>query len=563
MKHYIYLFLLSCSLLLTACNETLEVSDQTSQTVFPNTDIAFDRYGFQTVDLITLYDETSYELSLTNTESSELDLVLKIDTAGVERYNKLYDENYQILSTDYYALTSEITIAGSSTISIPITFFTEKLINASGGKAAISNFVLPLKIEVANDSIILNSTVCQAIIHTQASNPQISMEEPINGISVADTTGLTTVAFTGYYNTLDVDTEKLTATVNESAADSYNSENGTDYLLLPADQYTYTGITVDAATKKLTFNFEFNTTTLEKGTYLLPLDVTSDLYDVSPGTTIFNTITIENTAPAFLSIFELVSTQPIENDYSGTPVSIDFAEAASLFGVTEEELAGNVVFYGINSDETLITGYTANAPGFWFNKTGDVCSWGETDCVLFAEYVAGSNGTINIGQFPDATAAWDAYSASMALVYDGRMIRYNISLNVIPSFLGTFDLSVSEAVDENYISTPVAFDLAEAASLYGVSEDELKAGISFYTLNADGTLIKDYTANTGYWLNNQGNACSWGAEGCAIYAEYDFNSSFNVGQYPGGTSSGDVFNYTIIMVYNDNLIRYNLTVTIE
>ena len=81
--------------------------------------------------------------------------------------------------------------------------------------------------------------------------------------------------------------------------------------------------------------------------------------------------------------------------------------------------------------------------------------------------------------------------------------------------------------------------------------------------NSDGEVISGYTANNGFWMNNEGNVCGWGEEGCAIYIEYDANTSFNVGQFPGATTSGDVYDYTLIMVYDGKYIKYNVAVTIE
>ena len=128
----------------------------------------------------------------------------------------------------------------------------------------------------------------------------------------------------------------------------------TDYLVLPA---TLSAKTLDTESNDLTINFELNTKELEKTTYVLPINVSSDAYQVEPGTTIYYVVTINNTVPDFMGIFDYATIQPVTNDYSATQVKIDLSEAASLLGTTEDELSNNLVLYAVQPDGTFATSY--------------------------------------------------------------------------------------------------------------------------------------------------------------------------------------------------------------
>jgi hypothetical protein len=558
MKKIIYSFLFAvCLLVIASCNKSVEYTTDESS-IKANTDLSFELYGYQSVKLISLFDKHEYELNIVT--DKEQNVSIEVDENLLSDYNRLYNDDLKILPPDYYSFTSEQTLSSEST-DIPVTFNTGKMVSELS-ESDISTYVLPLIISPASDTIIVNESMCKTLLHVTIEEATVLLEEPAKKEFV-DTSSTEIVSFAGYYNFDRVDASKLNIEVDADAVDTYNSENGTQYLSLPETAYSYRGISIDSVNAKITFDFEVNAKALEDTVYVLPITVNSSLYDIKPeATTIYELVSVYNTAPQFLQTYELTAYQNIDNNYTTTPVEFDLAEAAGLFGITEDKLKENIRLYALNSNQSLTKDYNTQAKGFWFNSTGDVVNWGTDGCTLMAEYA--EDGKFLVGQFPGATSDWDSYTVGMVLVYNGEYIRYNITLNIIPEYTDTYDLAVSETVDENYATTQVTFDFAATATALGVSENDLRSGISFYGINADGSLVTTgYTANTGYWYDKNGDVCNWGADDCVLFVEYEADGKFNVGQFPGSTASGDSYSVAMVLKYEESLIKINVTLNID
>ncbi len=556
MKYFIYSFLIiGCLLLFASCNEDLKESETTTSLTV-NTDLAFDVFGYQQVNLYSVYGDYTYNLKVNSEETTSVSLV--VDESVLDEYNDLYDTEYEILPADYYSFTSSVVLSGSS-LEVPVTFDVKKMLSELTNAQA-SNYMLPLVVDSEVDTLVVNETMCQALIHVNLSEATLFLEEP-ELLELADTMGVSTISLSAYYNFKDVDVDKVSIAVNESAVEDYNSDNSTDYLLLPSDSYTYTGVTPDIENSKFTFDFEFDTKLLSVNTYLLPLTVTSSLYKTDPETTLFCKIKITDSGLVFIGEYDLAVYQTPDNTYAFNEVSFDFAAAAELYGVTEEKLEEGLAFYAVNSNETLTESYTANV-GYWLNASGDACNWGATDCALFVEYAG--DGIFHVGQFPDYCKAWDVFDVSLAMVYNGDMVRYNIILNVIPEYEQTFDISLNEDVDGNYTTSQVEYDFAAVASALGTTESELSNNLVFYGVNSNGDLVTTgYTANMGFWYDKNGNVCSWGDSDCGLFIEYGGDGIFNVGQFPDAMASGESYTVSMAVFCDNKLVKLNITLNIK
>lgn len=122
------------------------------------------------------------------------------------------------------------------------------------------------------------------------------------------------------------------------------------------------------------------------------------------------------------------------------------------------------------------------------------------------------------------------------------------------------DLNTKLNAGEMYEGKELEFDFTQVTDLFGISLDDLIAGLESGTVASciyvyDGS---NYTLNTtsptagsswSYWCDNKGNPTTWGATGCSVYAEWygmyykdDESASpnvMNVGQYPDALSEGD------------------------
>lgn len=75
---------------------------------------------------------------------------------------------------------------------------------------------------------------------------------------------------------------------------------------------------------------------------------------------------------------------------------------------------GNIRMYVVNPQSgvwDVNSNYTANAPGYWINNLGAVCSWGETGFTTFAELDV-NDKKLYVGRAPELTAG-SKYSISI------------------------------------------------------------------------------------------------------------------------------------------------------
>ncbi len=116
------------------------------------------------------------------------------------------------------------------------------------------------------------------------------------------------------------------------------------------------------------------------------------------------------------------------NEYAATDLEFDFAAAAEAIGVSEEELSANATFYGVSSDESMTSTYTADA-GYWYTQAGDVTDWGTEACAVYVNY---EDGIFHIGQFPESCEVGDEFTLTVALMYKTtKMVTYKITIKVV------------------------------------------------------------------------------------------------------------------------------------
>jgi hypothetical protein len=129
-----------------------------------------------------------------------------------------------------------------------------------------------------------------------------------------------------------------------------------------------------------------------------------------------------------VSTTELTLEVTPNNEYAPTDLPFDFAAAATAMGVSESELSENLTFYGVSSDETMTSTYTADA-GYWYTKAGDVTDWGAEGCSVYVNY---EDGIFHIGQFPEACQVGDEFTLTVAVMYKTtKMATYKITVKVV------------------------------------------------------------------------------------------------------------------------------------
>jgi hypothetical protein len=427
MKKLILYTCVLLSMLFVSCNDSVDesVNERTSF----NADLYFETYGFQAAKMSSVDKEFSYTLKIINKDDKPLNVTLKIDEQLLKDYNSFQKTNYKILPEAYYKLTGSLELKAVETAA-PIVFNIKKIVDELGLEASL-NYVVPIKLR-SNGGEVVNSDVgSQALVHVAISKPTIIFDKSLIKFTVDDTVAKPVLKIYAKYDFDNLDVSKVIFNANPSKVAAYNTANNKSYLNFPQGSYSYQSIEVDAINHQLTISYLLDPKLINVETtdsYMLPLDFSSSEYAFTPDPAIYLDLSFHSTKPVYEGVVELITNQPPTNDYSGYQVTLDLVQAAKLLKTTEAELKSNIVFYGINKDErTFVKNYTANPPGFWFSKNGNAEGYNDNS-LMYAEYAP--DGIFNVGQFPDAAVTGDKYVVSLALVHNGLMVRYNITLNI-------------------------------------------------------------------------------------------------------------------------------------
>jgi len=295
-------------------------------------------------------------------------------------------------------------------------------------------------------------------------------------------------------------------------------------------------------------------------------------YDTTEVAFLFN-VKIADEIPFEYPVTTVVGSETVDieaeqnNDYAATPAAVDAAAITAAIGLAP----GEAEIYGINpSTDSLYTdGFTANN-GYWFNATGDVCSWGDEGCAIYAEYDA-ANQLFNVGQYPDGTTAGETYTVKIAFVNLTSLQEYDVTINVTiteaaavypeTTLAGTQNLSASADTLNDYTPTVMALDTAAIVTALGTGPAEAQ----LYGVNADDSLYIDgFTANNGCWFNASGDVCHWGDPDCVMAAEYDpANKVFNVYQFPNGPVSGTTYTCKLAFVFDAKRYVVVIALTVD
>ena len=107
------------------------------------------------------------------------------------------------------------------------------------------------------------------------------------------------------------------------------------------------------------------------------------------------------------------------SDYTPVQVSLNTSRISEAFATSPEDIVKNmgskISYFAINPNGTTNTTSTANAPGHWFNQSGQTVSWGAS-AYVFSELNIGAL-IANIGQYPNRCLSGEQYTIKQALKY--------------------------------------------------------------------------------------------------------------------------------------------------
>lgn len=150
----------------------------------------------------------------------------------------------------------------------------------------------------------------------------------------------------------------------------------------------------------------------------------------------FNVTTLEGEAPVeitgeIVSTLEYELSAKVDTNYATTSVTIESDKILTALGA---ESFDDVTVFGFNADGTYTTDLTADF-GFWYDKDGNPCSWGDT-AFAFMNYLGISSGddkdlnAIAVGQYPKATAAGDTATLPIGFFANDKQVKVVVKLTI-------------------------------------------------------------------------------------------------------------------------------------
>lgn len=261
-------------------------------------DPGFVTHGFQDVNTISIYDKYNYKVEYNRTYgiSRELDIHIEIDEKALQDYNALYETNYQLIDSKYYSFPESISFeAKSKKMDFNVLFHPEKMVKELGLENT-KKYVLPLKaIPVQTDGVIADSTKNSILLHVNISKPSVQVfSTELIGLEFVKNSGFDeNVTVSGQLNFEGLDFNLISFGGSQEDVDFYNSKNGTNYTLLPQENYSFYDFTIDKD-NVLQVNGLINGDNLgnDNEEYLLPCVLKSSIYEIKQEVPIYIVVKI-------------------------------------------------------------------------------------------------------------------------------------------------------------------------------------------------------------------------------------------------------------------------------
>ena len=258
-----------------------------------------------------------------------------------------------------------------------------------------------------------------------------------------------------------------------------------------------------------------------------------------------------------------------------------FDAAAALSALVARSWA-DVAWVATNADGSYAQEYSADAPGFWYDKEGFAGSWGDNASV----YATFQEGEIRIGQMPGQMTAGSTVTINFSAMYNGKLVENVITVIIkeyedpetvpegTPASI-TKDITLTKAYDADWGSTPeldVKEDLRQCFKMTtyqifkALKSGEMKLWVNEIgnKANEDGTPA--YTGEApGWWLNGEGAPVSWGDEAVAYVFLGTSETALNFygGNHPDNCSpAGQTIKTKYILQYGDVTATYNIAFNI-
>lgn len=282
---------------------------------------------------------------------------------------------------------------------------------------------------------------------------------------------------------------------------------------------------------------------------------------------------------------EVVSTTDLSLDimldpaagYTPTPLTFDLDKALSDLGCSSLMDANLIT---LDKDSRYTMGLNADK-GFWMDKSGPKGDWGE-NASMWLSYGMCEDNEIGVCLMPGATAVGDTYNHKFGFFYEGKIVLYNITVNVIefgyddpetapagsPTTDTVLDITLEKAWDDTY--SAATEDVREALrqafkmTTYQIYQASLDGSLRAY--NKEITSEVKYTGNgIENWLDLNGDYANYGDGG--IFCGLDFGKDY-IELYAGNMPDEELcpqnseIKTTYLVCCNSGMVTMNITIKI-
>lgn len=258
-----------------------------------NPDPVFDQTGLYEVNTISIYDDQEAVINVSRVYglSKEVELTIGINEALLEEYNSLNGTEFELMPEQYYSLPSTIRLdAHVKDVDLPVVFHPKSLAEQVGLEQA-NNYAIPVSVVSSSIELDEEATSTDVIILPNIVDPELTVIIPENDAQLNFIKGVAlsqTVTLTSEVNFTTVDPTKVTYEADASAVEEYNTAHETDYTLLDPKYYTVNQGTFDEENMQWSTDITFTCHEMpDDNTYLLPLVMKSEDYDVSQRSVIY------------------------------------------------------------------------------------------------------------------------------------------------------------------------------------------------------------------------------------------------------------------------------------
>ena len=288
---------------------------------------------------------------------------------------------------------------------------------------------------------------------------------------------------------------------------------------------------------------------------------------------------LEEVKASVVSTQKLSLETPPNDTYAAIEVpGFDAAKVLSDLGVASFD---EVAWVATNADGSYAQEYSADAPGFWYDKEGFAGAWGDNASV-FTHFDAESQ-TVLIGQMPEQMPEGSEVTVMFGALANNKIAMVEIHVKTVayqdpetapegtPESMEK-NITITKPFDADWGSTDEldvkeelrqAFKMTTYQIFKAIKDGSLKMWVKEIGANANEDGSPAYTGEApGYWLDGNGDAVSFGETSVAyVFLGYS-ETSLNIygGNHPENCSpTGQTIKTKYIIECNGVTVTYNIT----